>query len=145
MKTIVIQVSKIKLSSSILIGAAALFLAFTSMRVGNPEKWTAPADADKKVNPVASNEKSIAAGKDIFGKSCVSCHGKKGKGDGPKSAELDKPVSDFTKEDFGKQTDGAIFWKITEGRKPMPSFKKEMTEEQRWQVINYIKEFSKKK
>ena len=32
-----------------------------------------------------------------------------------------------------------LFWKITEGRKPMPSTKKSLTEEQRWQVVNYIR------
>jgi mono/diheme cytochrome c family protein len=36
-------------------------------------------------------------------------------------------------------TDGEIFWKITEGRRPMPSFKKELTDEQRWQLVNFLR------
>ncbi len=107
------------------------------------DKWTAPAEAAKVKNPVASNDASIAEGKKMYVKICNDCHGKKGKGDGPKSSELDKPPGDFTKPDFAKQTDGELFWKITNGKKPMPSLKKELTEEQRWQVINYIRTLGK--
>jgi len=142
MKTIINQIGKMKLSGFVLIGATTLCFAFIPVV---QEKWTAPPEADKKTNPIPSDEKSIAKGKELFVKTCALCHGKKGKGDGPKSAELDKPVSDLTTADFAKQSDGAMFWKITEGKKPMPSFKRDMTEEQRWLVINYIKEFSKKK
>jgi mono/diheme cytochrome c family protein len=108
------------------------------------EKWPAPADADKKKNPIQATEQSITQGKIVYTKNCNDCHGKKGKGDGPKSGDLEKQPRDFTKEDFQNQTDGSIFWKITEGRKPMPSFKKDLSEEQRWQVINYIRTLSKK-
>lgn len=103
------------------------------------EKWLAPAEADKKTNPIVSNDASIALGKTLYGTNCKSCHGGKGKGDGPKSAELTKAPGDFTREEFKKQSDGAIFWKVTEGKKPMPTFKKELTEDMRWQVINYIR------
>ena len=79
----------------------------------------------------------------LFTKSCESCHGKKGKGDGPKSVEIDKKVGDYTTADFAKQSDGAIFWKITEGRKPMPTMKAELTDEQRWQLVIYVRELAK--
>jgi mono/diheme cytochrome c family protein len=38
-----------------------------------------------------------------------------------------------------QQTDGAIFWKLTEGKSPMPSWGESYSEEQRWQVINYVR------
>ncbi len=145
MKKIISKTGKINFAGLILIGGSALFLAFTPSLKVSDGKWMAPASADKTTNPVAKNEANLAAGKDLFIKTCAICHGKKGKGDGPKTAELDKPVGDFTKEDFGKQSDGAIFWKITEGNKPMPSFKKEMTEEQRWLLVNYTRQFCAKK
>jgi mono/diheme cytochrome c family protein len=145
MKKIIRKIGKINMAGIVLIGGSALFLGFTPLNTLTDGKWTAPATADKVTNPVAKNDANLAAGKDIFLKTCAICHGKKGKGDGPKTAELDKPVGDFTKEDFGKQSDGAIFWKITEGNKPMPSFKKEMTEEQRWLLVNYTRTFCVKK
>jgi mono/diheme cytochrome c family protein len=39
-------------------------------------------------------------------------------------------------------TDGEIFYQITEGRKPMPSFKKKLTEEQRWQLVLLVRSFA---
>ena len=142
MKKNIRQVSKIKLSSFIVIGTITgiiiILFAFAPIQK-KQQRWTAPPSADKIINPVVSDAKSLAAGKILYTKNCYDCHGKKGKGDGPKSVELDKPAGDFTKEIFRKQTDGAIFWKITEGRKPMASFKKDLTEEQRWQVINYMR------
>jgi len=54
----------------------------------------------------------------------------------------DVQPADFTDAHMmGEMTDGEIFYKITEGRKPMPSFKKRMTEEQRWQLVNYVRTF----
>jgi|WetSurMetagenome_2_1015567.scaffolds.fasta_scaffold75142_2 mono/diheme cytochrome c family protein len=121
-----------------------LFLLSSTLYAQDPNaKWVAPPTADKKINPVAVNAQSIAAGKALFTKSCESCHGKKGKGDGPKSVDIDKKVGDYTTADFAKQSDGAIFWKITEGRKPMPSMKTELTDEQRWQLVIYVRELAK--
>jgi len=147
MKKTIRQISKMKLSHFIVIGtiAGAIILLFAFTPMQQSIEWTAPATASTRKNPVASNEESIAAGKVLYTKNCYDCHGKKGKGDGPKSGDLDKSPKDFTKEQFQKQTDGSIFWKVTEGRKPMPNFKKELSEEQRWQVINYVRTLEIKK
>ena len=109
------------------------------MGFGQSKDWTPPPTAAKVTNPIPSDTKSLDAGKLIYKTKCFDCHGGKGKGDGPKSADLDKSPQDFTKDLFKKQSDGDIFWKITEGKKPMPSFKNELTKDQRWQVINYIR------
>jgi mono/diheme cytochrome c family protein len=124
-------------------GIAIVFSLMGSFLQG--DKWLAPPAADKTKNPVISDAQSIAAGKDLFIKNCVSCHGQKGKGDGPKSADLEKEPGNFTLPAFKLQSDGAIYWKITEGKKPMPSFKLEMTEQQRWEVINYVRTLEIKK
>ncbi len=147
MKKNIIQVSIIKLSHFILIGiiAGLIILLFAFTPIQESEEWIAPASADRMKNPVASNEQCIESGKAIYTKNCYDCHGKKGKGDGPKSGDLEKNPMDFTKENFQKQSDGAIFWKITEGRKPMPTFKKDLSEDQRWQVINYMRTLGIKK
>ena len=106
--------------------------------------WKAPESAKQKKNPVASDEASIAAGKKMYEKECFSCHGKKGRGDGPNSATLEKPPGDLPSSKVQSQTDGELFWKITEGRKPMPSAKLILTDEQRWQVVNYVRVLGKK-
>jgi mono/diheme cytochrome c family protein len=104
--------------------------------------WTAPASAKSVKNPVAVDAASLAAGKKGFEKECLSCHGKKGKGDGPSAATLEKAPASLLSESVGSQTDGEIFWKITEGKKPMSSAKKSLTEEQRWQVVNYVRQLA---
>ncbi len=102
-------------------------------------KWLAPETANAKKNPLTSDEPTIAAGKIIYGKECASCHGKKGKGDGPSAAALDVPVGDMSSPETQKQSDGSLFWKISEGRKPMPGLKKKLTETQIWQVVIYMR------
>ena len=100
------------------------------------EEWKAPARAAAKKNPVAVDAASIGRGKAIYTAECASCHGSSGRGDGPGAKDLEKSPGDMTK--LGSQSDGALFWKITEGKKPMASFAKKLTEPQRWDVINYL-------
>jgi mono/diheme cytochrome c family protein len=141
MNKIISQFSKMKRTRFIVIGAitGSITLLFAFTPIQQAIDWNAPPSAVKVANPFPSNEKSIAAGKEIYTKNCYDCHGKKGKGDGPKSADLPKSPQDFTKEAVQKQSDGSMFWKISEGRKPMPSFKKDLSEDQRWQVIKYVR------
>lgn len=101
--------------------------------------WKAPASADAKKNPLTADAATIAAGKAVYAKECQSCHGKKGKGDGPSAKDLDIPAGDFTKAIMQNQSDGALFWKTSEGRKPMPSFKKKLTEDKIWQAVIYMR------
>ncbi len=103
------------------------------------KEWKAPASADAKKNPLTTDATTIAAGKTVYVKECQSCHGKKGKGDGPSAKDLDIPAGDFTKAITQSQSDGALFWKISEGRKPMPSFKKKLNETQIWQSVVYMR------
>ena len=139
------QFDKLNSKGLVIIGTVIATITFLfSFRPPQASIWTAPSSAVKMTNPVVVDAKSLEAGKSIYTKNCNDCHGKKGKGDGPKSGDIDKSPQDFTKEAFQKQTDGGLFWKITEGRKPMPSFKKDLTDLQRWQVINYVRTLGKK-
>jgi mono/diheme cytochrome c family protein len=107
------------------------------------QPWVAPGRASRKQNPVPSDDASIAAGKAVFVKECLQCHGEKGKGDGPASKDLKIKPHDLSADAVAKQTDGALFWKLTEGRTPMPSYDKTLSETQRWQAINYVRTLAK--
>lgn len=116
----------------------ALF-AFVS-KTHDQKPWPVPDAAKNKVNPVKADAASIANGKSLYGTHCKSCHGSKGKGDGPKASQLDTECGDFTKATFQSQTDGTIFYKTSEGRKDMPSFKKKIPDaEDIWSVVNYMR------
>lgn len=116
-----------------------LLVAIAGSAFFQQKEWKAPASADAKKNPLTADAATIAAGKTVYVKECQSCHGKKGKGDGPSAKDLDIPAGDFSKATMQSQSDGALFWKTSEGRKPMPSFKKKLTEDKIWQTIIYMR------
>jgi mono/diheme cytochrome c family protein len=103
------------------------------------KEWKAPASVEAKKNPLTADAATLETGKKIYVSECQSCHGKKGKGDGTSAKDLDIPAGDFTKTTTQSQSDGALYWKVSEGRKPMPSFKKKLNETQIWQSIVYMR------
>jgi mono/diheme cytochrome c family protein len=106
--------------------------------------WPVPDNYKSMKNPVASNPESIAEGKTLYGTHCKSCHGTKGLGDGTKAATLKTEPGDFSKADFQGQSDGALFYKTSEGRDDMPSFKKKVPDaEERWSIVNYLRTLKK--
>ena len=120
-----------------------MVITATSHSVSAQEKsqdgWRVSPRKAKIINPIPADDASLALGKKIYQRECLECHGKTGKGDGPEASELEKTVGDFTDPKMLEQSDGAIFWKIRTGRRPMPGFKKLLTDEERWHVINYIR------
>lgn len=102
------------------------------------EEWTVPADAAAVVNPVASTPDAVSTGAAIYRQSCLICHGDKGKGDGTGGAFLVPKPSNLTDRSLPKESDGALFWKITTGRNSMPG-NKNLTDQQRWLVVRYIR------
>lgn len=105
--------------------------------------WIAPPEAKKLANPLKENANATEAGKKLFQKQCYICHGTKGKGDGVAGMSLNPRPANLTSDKFQSQTDGEIFWKTTTGRNSMPSYKNTLSEEQRWQLVNYIRTLSK--
>lgn len=90
-------------------------------------------DYAKEKNPIPMNEQSIMNGKEIYGKHCFRCHGEGGKAGG--NLDLTKTVL------IHGDSDGEIFHVITDGVKgtAMRSFKKDLTKNMRWNLVNYIK------
>ncbi len=105
-------------------------------------KWVAPESANNLINPYALNDENIAEGLVLYKKLCRSCHGRNGDGQGVEAEDLETITTDFTNSLFLEQTDGSMFWKISEGKNDMESFKKRLDEEEIWLVILYIKSFS---
>lgn len=122
-----------------MLGASFTFKAFQEQK-----PWPVPENYKTMKNPVASNAESLAEGKALWGTHCKSCHGTKGMGDGPKAAQLKTEAGDFTKANVQAQSDGALFYKTSEGRDDMPSFKKKIPDaDERWSIVNYMRTFKK--
>ena len=133
------------LSGWITMGVVALLsisfagvLAF-SQDAKKSEEWKAPARAARKKNPIPRDQGSIGRGRAVYGRECQACHGDSGRGDGPKARELEKHPGNLSDAKMWDQTDGALFWKTTEGKKPMPTYDKLLTDNERWDVVNYTR------
>lgn len=123
------------------VGLFVFFLILTAW-LGNvsahdiPSK--VPREARERKNPLAQNEVLTAAGKELYAKLCLSCHGPSGRGDGPAAAALSHRPTDFASVLPG-QMDGELFYKITKGGGAMPSYEKTLTEEERWRIILFLR------
>ena len=118
--------------------AASLFAAIYGAR-----NWGAVAAARKLKNPVPVTAESLAAGKQTYREHCQSCHGERGDGKGKKAAELSVAPGDFTDtQEMSNVADGELFFQITKGRLPMPAFAGKLSEEKRWQAVDYIRTFA---
>jgi mono/diheme cytochrome c family protein len=105
--------------------------------------WIVPLAEKARKNPLSASDVNSNAAKQMFTDHCANCHGDSGKGDGSDAMMYDPPPADLTDAArMSKVTDGEIYYQITEGRKPMPSFKKRLTEQQRWQLVMLVRSFA---
>lgn len=102
--------------------------------------WVVPQEAKERKNPLNAADVNLNATKQLYIDHCSNCHGDTGKGDGSEAMMYDPTPSDLTDAvKMSKLTDGEIYYQITEGRKPMPSFRKRLTESQRWQMVVFVR------
>lgn len=129
---------------SILSIASITFLFAGSLSAQHSAPWNAPESVKIQKNPYPPDNSSIIRGKNSYNIECARCHGVTGKGDGLAATRFDQVIPDLTVEQVQNQTDGELYWKISEGRRPMPYKKKALTDDQRWDVINYIRSLKEK-
>ncbi len=131
----------IKLLKLFVVGLALLLTEAAFAQSKGP--WVAPESANTIKNPFAGNADATKKGKKLYNQLCNICHGDQGKGDGMAGAALTPKPADLTSDKVQSQSDGAIYWKITNGRPPMASYKDVLKEEERWQLVNYIRTLKK--
>ena len=95
--------------------------------------------AQKLVNPVAADANSVALGGKLFKIYCTPCHGESGKGDGLVGAKLLLKPYDLTADQTKSSSDGFIWGYITFGGAIMPSYANDLSPDERWHVVNYIR------
>ncbi len=135
----------------LLITLAAIFAFLLSCPEGqnaqahsmdDPNRWMAPEKMAHRMNPVNNSPESIQRGKDLYQKHCTLCHGIEGRGDGPAAKGLKQKPSNLVAMS-GMHQDGDVAWKIAEGRGAMLGFKKRLTDEQIWDLVNFIQNLKK--
>jgi S-disulfanyl-L-cysteine oxidoreductase SoxD len=122
--------------------------AFPSRSVPVPGTTVFVKDQDaasKMANPVRATAKSIDTGGRLFAIYCTPCHGKSGTGDGLVGEKLIlKPFNLTSSNDQHSWTDkaysdGYIYGMMTFGGAVMPPYANDLSSNERWHVVNYIR------
>ncbi|MDE3145172.1 MAG: c-type cytochrome [Bacteroidota bacterium] len=136
-------------NAGLLVSAFLLTCVFTlatqKCNAQSAKPWIAPASASQVKNPFAGDANAAKEGKKLYVTYCTPCHGNTGKGDGIAAAALNPKPANHTSEAVQNEPDGSLYWKMTEGRGPMISYKQLLKDNQRWQLVCYIKTLGKKK
>ena len=129
------------ISGGLLAGLALVSLAFGYTVA--PNLPTAPVWARLATNPVPATPERIAAGRETYQTKCSICHGPRGRGDGPAALTMIPRPLDLTVH-VPLHAEGEIFYFVSEGVPGtlMPTWKNELDETQRWQVIRYLAELA---
>jgi mono/diheme cytochrome c family protein len=112
------------------------FIPYPYMGIAEPKEYL--------INPVLPTRESIALGKRKFLTFCSPCHGNQADGDSRLRGQFPSPPSLHTQRaiDF---PDGRIYHVITNGQNAMPSYAAQVTREERWSIVNYIRVLQRSK
>lgn len=109
-------------------------------------EWVIPPEAKSMKNPVMASDAVLRAVAPVYRENCAQCHGDSGRGDGREARSHGTLPPDFTEPGrIEKEEDGVLFYKISEGRRPMPTFKGRLTEEQRWELVALVRALAQAK
>lgn len=136
-----------QLAASLLVTGGIGFVTLSSFTTNDlplhaQDRWIAPAWADTLSSPYHDEPLTLANGEELFGLYCASCHGESGYGDGAAGGALGQKPANFHDSLVKKQSNGALFWKMSNGRGNMPPFQDVFTAEQRWQLVAYLRKLS---
>ncbi len=119
---------------------------FARPMMRDPAEGDPPADYASMTNPLPQTVETLEAGKAIFIRECMVCHGDAGTGHGPYIEGLQPPPPDFSDGSYGtldqpSYTDADYFWRISEGLpwSAMPTWELRYSEDDRWKVVYYIR------
>lgn len=117
-------------------------IAMVLLAVGLGTGWVSVNDAYRQqvANPVPATAESIARGSSLYQANCSVCHGADARGRGPMAQTLNPPPSDLTIH-IPQHPDVDLFDFVSNGipGTAMPAFKDRLSEEERWDVLNYLK------
>ncbi len=123
----------------------------SSMPVGGKDRYPPPEDIIELVqarlaagrtlvNPEPKSPESLARGKQMYELHCLVCHGAQGQGDGPVGRKFVPQPMELNLDYVQLQPDGQLFYTISHGSIAMPFYRQAILPEDRWHLVNFIKE-----
>lgn len=90
-------------------------------------------------NPIPYSEDVVNDGKELYGMFCVHCHGKTGQGDGSIVEREKFPPIPTKFTEALELVEGKMFHTITYGKGLMGSHASQLSQEERWKLVHYIR------
>ena len=113
-----------------------------AQNAGAGTEWMAPAGPAQKNTPIPANVASSCRRTQEYLARCAACHGKTGNGDGDDAIKFGLHPAKLSDPTLRDEPDGALYWKITTGKRPMPDYGSRLSATDRWNVINYVRTLS---
>ena len=123
----------------------------TSVPVAGKDRYPPPKDIIELVrarleagrtlvNPIPRSPASLARGRQMYETHCQVCHGESGRGDGPVGVKFVPQPMELNFDYVQLQPDGQLYYTISHGSIAMPFYRQAIVPEDRWHLINFIKE-----
>ncbi|HWQ31647.1 MAG TPA: cytochrome c [Blastocatellia bacterium] len=103
------------------------------------QEWQAPAEYAGMRNPLAAKADAAKYGQYFYGQVCADCHGREGLGNGPLARLKGRQATNLASEMVQANTDGELFYKVSNPRLPHPKLQARLTDEQRWYIVSYLR------
>jgi mono/diheme cytochrome c family protein len=123
----------------------------SSTPVGGRDRFSPPRDVIELVrarleagrtlvNPIAKSPESLTRGREMYDRHCIVCHGEQGRGNGPVGQKFVPQPMELNLDYVQLQPDGQLFYTISHGSLAMPFYRQAIVAEDRWHLVNFIKE-----
>lgn len=116
-----------------------ILLLLTATSLAFAQEWEVPEDRMDRLSTFEFSETSVSAGERVYTLNCKSCHGDPGKAN---YQALNPVPGDPVSDKIQHNSDGALQFKISEGKGLMPSFKRILTPDDIWNLISYIRSYN---
>ena len=124
------------------IGALATAPPALAAQADSSDPWVVPERRAARANPLEPTPDVIAHGRELYEQQCEFCHGSSGDNDGAAAPAEIANARRLSDPALNEESDGALFWKIGEGRNPMPSTWDMLEDQDRWSIVLYLRTLS---
>jgi mono/diheme cytochrome c family protein len=104
-----------------------------------PFTITQQEDAAILVNPLPRTESVLKSGRRNFNTYCSACHGLLGNGVPSLTAAYGAKPANLVADQIRQLFDGEIYYVIMRGKNAMPSYAADLSQDERWSVVNYVR------